>query len=386
MSASDDPATTAFVLVDPYNDFFARTGRAWPMTRDVARANDAVAKISRVLRACRANGVHVAYAPHHRYRAGSFAERRHPSPSHLLVKHMRLFAAGGRGGRFHEALRPAPGELIASEHDTSCGFAGTDLHDLLRPSGIEEVVLAGALANTCVEATGRTAADLGYRVTFLTDAVTAMTPRDYRAALNSYSSVGQSCTTQTFIARLGAPLARDVTGRCRVIGLSSIVDPALRTAVTLALRGDRPAATQKTALLALDITEAPDRQTTRNIQRCMDAARRAGALVHVAEPATLSALADPALREALAQQDVERVVVVGTATTTHVDATARHAAELDFHVTVVRDACGAPSRTDHDLTMQVTLPRVCHLIVDTEALVALIGTTPSTTVRPYATR
>jgi nicotinamidase-related amidase len=59
-----------------------------------------------------------------------------------------MFSAGGRGGRFHPELAPAAGDTVASEHETSRGFTGTDLDDRLRERGIEDVVLAGALSNT----------------------------------------------------------------------------------------------------------------------------------------------------------------------------------------------------------------------------------------------
>jgi len=190
------------VLIDPYNDFFSRAGRAWPMTRDVALANHVVANIRSLLSACRSAGVHVVYAPHYRHRRGGLSHRKHPAPSHLLVSKLGMFSAGGRGGRFHPHLAPAPGDSVASEHETSCGFTGTDLDERLHERGIEEVVLAGALSNTCVESTGRTARDLGYRVTFLTDAVTAQTWRDHQAALVNYPLLGQSLTVSEFISAI----------------------------------------------------------------------------------------------------------------------------------------------------------------------------------------
>jgi nicotinamidase-related amidase len=196
------PSSTAVVVVDPYNDFFSRAGRAWPMTRDVALANHVVQNMQALLAACRSAGVHVAYAPHYRHRRGGLAHREHPAPSHLLVSTLGMFRVRGRGGRFHPQLAPASGDTVATEHETSCGFTGTDLDERLSDRGIEDVVLCGALSNTCVEATGRTARDLGYRVTFLTDAVTAQTWRDHRAALTNYPLLGRALTVSEFIAAL----------------------------------------------------------------------------------------------------------------------------------------------------------------------------------------
>ena len=48
--------------------------------------------------------------------------------------------------------------------------------------GISHVILAGLLANTCIESTGRYAMELGYHVTLLSDATAAFTPEMMHAA------------------------------------------------------------------------------------------------------------------------------------------------------------------------------------------------------------
>jgi nicotinamidase-related amidase len=197
-----DPRSTALVLVDPYNDFFSRAGRAWPMVRDVAREGDVLENLAGILSQLRARDVPVVYAPHRRYRPGVFSGRDHPAPSHVLVKGLHLFKDGGYGGRFHRRLARQPGDTLASEHDTSCGFAGTDLDEQLRRLGTRDVVLAGGLSNTCIEATGRTAADHGYRVTFLVDCVVALTKRDHVAAVLNYERLGNSMRARELLARL----------------------------------------------------------------------------------------------------------------------------------------------------------------------------------------
>jgi nicotinamidase-related amidase len=101
-------------------------------------------------------------------------------------------------------LAPAPGDTLAGGHETSCGFTGTDLDQRRRERGIEDVVLARALSNACVEATGRPACDLGYRVTFLNDAVTAQTWRDHCAALVNYPLLGGSLTVSEFMSAIGS--------------------------------------------------------------------------------------------------------------------------------------------------------------------------------------
>jgi len=59
---------------------------------------------------------------------------------------------------------------VALEHWCSSGFANTDLDLQLKKHGIHKLVVIGLIAHTCVEATVRFAAELGYEVTMVKDA------------------------------------------------------------------------------------------------------------------------------------------------------------------------------------------------------------------------
>jgi nicotinamidase-related amidase len=61
------------------------------------------------------------------------------------------------------------------------GFANTDLDQQLKQHGVQEVIVIGLIANTCVEGTSRFAMELGYHVT-LKDATAAFSPEGMRAA------------------------------------------------------------------------------------------------------------------------------------------------------------------------------------------------------------
>ncbi len=161
-----------------------------------------------------------------------------------------------------------------------------------------------------------------------------------------------------------------------MIRLSTRADPALRAAVSLLMRSDRSGRGQQTALIVLnarDRQDAPAGSAESNLSRCVEGALAGGIPVHHTEPATLSALAQPELRGRLDEQGVERVVLVGSSTDLQVDSTARHAAELDLHVTVVADACWTRSPGAHRTVVRVTLPRICHQLLDTDQFLALVG-------------
>ena len=79
---------------------------------------------------------------------------------------------------------PRPGEIVASEHWGSSGFANTDLDLQLKRHGIEQIIVIGLIAHTCVEATVRFAAELGYDVTVVRDATADYSDEEMHAALD----------------------------------------------------------------------------------------------------------------------------------------------------------------------------------------------------------
>jgi ureidoacrylate peracid hydrolase len=72
---------------------------------------------------------------------------------------------------------------VALEHWCSSGFANTDLDLQLKKHGIHQPIVIGHIAHTCVEATVRFAAELGYEVTVVKDAIASYSDREMRAAL-----------------------------------------------------------------------------------------------------------------------------------------------------------------------------------------------------------
>ena len=175
----------ALVIVDSYNDFLSEDGLTWSLLKLVAEKNDLVSHLLRLVAAARTSGTRIAFAPHHRYREGSFSDRKFLTPSQYQQVSSEAFAEGGFGGQFYEGLAPIAGDIVASQHTSSSGFAETDLHDQLAAAGISHLLVAGCISNTCIEATVRSAVDLGYHVTVVTDAIAAFSPADHELAIRT---------------------------------------------------------------------------------------------------------------------------------------------------------------------------------------------------------
>ena len=73
---------------------------------------------------------------------------------------------------------------MAQEHWCSSGFANTDLDLQLKKHGIHKLIIMGLLAHTCVEATVRYGAELGYEVTVVKDATASYSDETMHAALD----------------------------------------------------------------------------------------------------------------------------------------------------------------------------------------------------------
>ena len=95
----------------------------------------------------------------------------------------KVFADGTWGDEIRSEFKSQAGEIVAQEHWCSSGFANTDLDLQLKRHGIHQLIVMGLIAHTCVEATVRYAAELGYDVTVVKDAIADYSDREMDAAL-----------------------------------------------------------------------------------------------------------------------------------------------------------------------------------------------------------
>jgi ureidoacrylate peracid hydrolase len=179
-----DTQLSALLVVDPYNDFISEGGKIWPRIKAVAEANDCVPHMQQVLNAARQAKLRVFYAMHHRYRPGDYEMWKYIAPIQRAAWRSKSFEYGTWGGEFRAEFEPKPGEIVASEHWCSSGFANTDLDLQLKKCGIHQLIVIGLIAHTCIEATVRYAAELGYEVTVVKDATADYSDEMMRAALD----------------------------------------------------------------------------------------------------------------------------------------------------------------------------------------------------------
>jgi nicotinamidase-related amidase len=148
----------------------------------------------------------VFFALHHRYRPGDYETWRYIAPIQKRTWKSKTFEYGTWGGEIRAEFKPGPGEIVAAEHWCSSGFASTDLDVQLKRNGIHQLIVIGLIAHTCIEATVRYAAELGYEVTVVKDATADYSDEEMHAALdiNMPNYASAIVTTDEMVASLSA--------------------------------------------------------------------------------------------------------------------------------------------------------------------------------------
>ena len=178
-----DSDLTALFVIDPYNDFISEGGKVWGRLKAVAEANHCVANMLQTLDAARKARIRVFYSLHHRYRPGDYETWKYMAPIQTAAWRAKVFEHGTWGAELRPGFEPRPGEIVAQEHWCSSGFANTDLDLQLKTHGIHRLIVIGLITNTCVEATVRFGAELGYDVTVVKDATASYSEEEMHATL-----------------------------------------------------------------------------------------------------------------------------------------------------------------------------------------------------------
>ncbi len=131
--------------------------------------------------------------------------------------------------RLMSGLVPREGEPLITKTAHNA-FTTTNLQQVLTSEGVRELLISGIRTEQCCETTARVGSDLGYEVTFVTDA-TATTPIEHRDAppgrsVEDILADPRTLTTDEIIARTEYVLA----GRFATI--SSVADLAAAEPVT----------------------------------------------------------------------------------------------------------------------------------------------------------
>ncbi len=200
-----DPAHTAVLVIDQQNDFTHPDGYyAKGLGLDLAMTQGITAPINELTAAARKVGVPVFFS---RF----VIQPGFVSDSRLWLG---IHAAAGLKSLDQEAFYTIQGtwgadlldEIVTTDEDTvfekfrASAFHGTALDTMLKARGVESLIIAGQVAEGCVENTIRHARDYDYHTVLAKDAIGSVRREKYEMIINNWSARAQ-CPT---VAELGA--------------------------------------------------------------------------------------------------------------------------------------------------------------------------------------
>ncbi|HJZ54381.1 MAG TPA: cysteine hydrolase [Gemmataceae bacterium] len=199
---------TALVVIDPQNDVLSEKGVSWGLVGESVKENRTVENIERLFQAAKARSFGVFISPHYLYPhdqgwqfVGAVERMMLEGKEFYRPDPLRLDGFPGSGADWLDRYKPfiEDGETVVLSPHKMWGPQTNDLVLQLRKRHIDKVILAGMLANLCVESHLRELLEQGFEVTVVKDATAA--PRHpsigdgYTAAVINYGFLANAVLT-----------------------------------------------------------------------------------------------------------------------------------------------------------------------------------------------
>ena len=199
---------TALVVIDPQNDVLSEKGVSWGLVGDSVKENNTVENLARLFAAAKEQRFGVFISPHYLYptdqawQFGGAVEKMmlegkefwRPGP-------LTLAGFSGSGADWLERFKPfiEDGKTVVASPHKVYGLQSNDLVLQLRKRRIDRVILAGMMANLCVETHLRELLERGFEVAVVKDATAAVRhPKlgdGYKAAVINYGFLADAVLT-----------------------------------------------------------------------------------------------------------------------------------------------------------------------------------------------
>jgi len=190
-----DWSRTALAIIDMQRDFMEPGGFGEALGNDVGRLASAVLPIGSLLAAAREMGLLVIHtreghlpdlsdAPAAKIERGAPSLRiGDPGPMG------RILIRGEAGHDIIPELYPLPGEVVIDKPGKGAFYA-TDLGDILKTHGIQNLLVCGVTTEVCVNTTVREANDRGYRCVVISDGCASYFPEFHEMGLKMIKAQG----------------------------------------------------------------------------------------------------------------------------------------------------------------------------------------------------
>jgi nicotinamidase-related amidase len=196
-------AQTALVLIGYQNDYFATDGVLSPVIEEASRVNGTLTNTIDLLERLVLIPLLIVATPISF--TSDYRELTDPVGILKTIKEIGAFQAGTKGAetipqvrRFGDRITEVPGKRGLN------AFSNTDLDTLFQERGITNVAIAGVVTSICVDSTGRSAFERGYKVAILSDCTSGRTTveQDFYCE-NVFPLYAEVIDHKQFLTRLG---------------------------------------------------------------------------------------------------------------------------------------------------------------------------------------
>jgi nicotinamidase-related amidase len=199
---------TALVVIDPQNDVLSEKGVSWALVGESVKENNTVENLARLFRAAKEQDFGVFISPHYLYSfdqawqyGGAVEKMMLEDKEFFRPDPLSLDGFSGSGADWLAQYKPfiEDGKTVVVSPHKVWGPQTNDLVLQLRKRRINKIILAGMLANLCVESHLRELLEQGFEVAVVKDATAA--PRHpqlgdgYQAAVINYGFLANAVLT-----------------------------------------------------------------------------------------------------------------------------------------------------------------------------------------------
>jgi nicotinamidase-related amidase len=199
---------TALVVIDPQNDVLSEKGVSWKLVGASVKENNTVENLARLFTAAKAGDFAVFISPHflfpydQAWHYGGLVEKMMLDDKEFFRPDpLRVEGFSGSGADWLEKYKPfiEDGKTVVVSPHKVWGPQTNDLVLQLRKRRINSIILAGMLANLCVESHLRELLEQGFEVAVVKDATAG--PRHpeigdgYKAAVINYGFLANAVLT-----------------------------------------------------------------------------------------------------------------------------------------------------------------------------------------------
>jgi ureidoacrylate peracid hydrolase len=178
-----DTERAALVIIDMQNVFCQTWGAL-----EIPASRDTSANVNRLAAACRAAGIPVIWIRSYHPAGGAdwrlfFDYFISPERGRLAAEQLQ---EAHPGSAIYSEMCVEPSDYVVSKNRYSCLLPGSStLERLLRSLQRDNLIICGTRTNVCCESTARDAMMLDFKVFFVSDGTSALSPEEHQATLDT---------------------------------------------------------------------------------------------------------------------------------------------------------------------------------------------------------